>query len=385
VRVLLLIIGFLSLHLTVLNVIDTHIAFKDSFPYREFLNYYEPPILRHLANFDGAQYITIARDGYREFQQGYFPLFPYLISYVSHLFAYNHLTTGLLISWVSFAGGIFLLHNYLKILTQRDPTTNWTIAFLFAFPASFFYVALYPESLFFFLMIGGLYTVATKKYYWAVLFGTLASLCKVQGVLLLLPYAVMILSTTLLAKKRSLPTLTPPQLLAIFSPLYGVVIYMFYLYSTYGDPFFFYHAQSAFGANRSATEIILFPQVIYRYIKIFLTAQINFQYMIAVVEFGSFAVIAGGLIFHLWLTIRKGARSIDPNHLALNLFSWANLFLPTLTGTFTSLPRYALISLAAFVGFARIPNTNLKLILYTTFVVLHFVLYMYFLRGYFVS
>lgn len=54
----------------------------------------------------------------------------------------------------------------------------------------------------------------------------------------------------------------------LLSPL-GLISYMFYLWKEYGDPLMFFHVQPFFGAHRSGEEMILSPQVIYRYLKIF--------------------------------------------------------------------------------------------------------------------
>ncbi|PIX73599.1 hypothetical protein COZ39_02165, partial [Candidatus Roizmanbacteria bacterium CG_4_10_14_3_um_filter_33_21] len=53
-----------------------------------------------------------------------------------------------------------------------------------------------------------------------------------------------------------------------------------------------------------------------------------------------------GKDFRLWLSISNG----------LLLFSFINLLLPTLTGTFSSIPRYALMSLSVFIYLGEIKS-----------------------------
>ena len=64
-----------------------------------------------LANFDGLHYIFIARDGYVQYEQAFFPLYPLSIKFLTPLFFNNQLLTGLLISNVSFFLGLFFSYK----------------------------------------------------------------------------------------------------------------------------------------------------------------------------------------------------------------------------------------------------------------------------------
>jgi hypothetical protein len=107
---------------------------------------------------------------------------------------------------------------------------------------------------------------------------------------------------------------------------------MFFLYLNFHDPLYFVHVQSEFGAGRQET-IILYPQVVWRYIKILLTARpFDLRYFAYVQEF-----VAGTLgLVGLLVAVRK----VRPSY---SVFALSAFLLPTLTGTFSSMSRYLLI------------------------------------------
>jgi len=69
----------------------------------------------------------------------------------------------------------------------------------------------------------------------------------------------------------------------------------------------------------------------------------------------------------------------------LNLFSFINLLLPTLTGTFSSIPRYALMSVSMFLYLGEIRNAAFRTGILISFFILHAVLLGFFIQGYFVG
>ena len=100
----------------------------------------------------------------------------------------------------------------------------------------------------------------------------------------------------------------------------------------------FFHVQAEFGGIRQES-LVVYPQVIYRYIKILLTVKpFNLSYFSSVSE-----LIAGvgGLILIL-LSYKK----VKISYLVFALLAF---ILPTLTGTFSSMPRYVLVSFPIFI------------------------------------
>lgn len=353
------------------------------YPYKDFVDQYNLPILlQPLANFDGAQYLIIAADKYFTYQQAYFPLYPFLVRLFAPLYLHNYAVTGIVLSLISFVGGLLALN---KLADLVYPETNPekrplhpAIPLLLALPCSFFFSAIYTESLFLFLAVGAMYFVFRKKPVIAGLFGYFASLTRFAGILLLIPMGVEILFHR---KKYSFK-----QIIAlVVGPIAGLSTYMSYLYLTTRDAFAFINSQTAFSNNRSTSAVFL-PQVLYRYLKIFTTANFDMAYAVAMLEFGVFIVYFGLLSVGLWNMLRNKAwkHPHGSSVLGVLLFSYANLILPTLTGTLGSIPRYSLLSIAVLPVVLQM-KSRLRWIFIAISVALHMVVLSLFARGWFVS
>ena len=367
------------------------IPYLGFFPYGDqLLNFDLPSWIYALANFDGLHYISIARNGYAQYEQAFFPLYPILIKFLTPFFSNNQLVTGLIISNISFLLGLIILYKYLNLIFQKDKRSNILIViFLLFFPTSFFFGAVYTEGLFFLLLITTLYFLKKEKYLFVGLFAFFASLTRLVGVFLIVPMIIHLY--------RSSKTKSNIKNLVLIAPLLGLGIYCFYLYQTTGDPLFFVTSQPIFGANRSS-NLILLPQVYWRYFKIFITAAHDPRFYVSIVEFLIFNFVFIVLILDLYQILlsfprrRKSklnnwipASAGMTDRLALNLFSLSNLILPTLTGTFSSIPRYSLFSLSFFIYIAQIKNNFVKYLILFIFLFLHVLLLGYFTQGYFIS
>lgn len=214
-----------------------------------------PEFLAAFANFDGEHFLSIALSGYATYEQAFFPLYPLLIRILSPL-AHSPFGAGFLLSNALFLASLPLFASYSKKISPRGATW-WAILFLLAFPTSFFFGSVYATSLFFFITLLTFRFVEQRKYAAAAVCAFLASLTWIGGIFLIIP-----LGLALWQDKKQL-VVSLPNLAILAAPLLGVGLYMIYLARTIGDPLFFYHAQPAFGANRS-TGIILLPQILYR-------------------------------------------------------------------------------------------------------------------------
>jgi hypothetical protein len=388
---IILAVSWILFHAAVYLIVPSIIPYLGFFPYKEIaIQYHLPPFFTSMANFDGVHYLGIAKSGYNQYEQAFFPLYPLTIFMLSYLLGGNFLLAGFLISSVSFFVGLFFFKQYLKEILEHPkhktllPSWRWAQLLLLAFPTSFFFTTVYTEGLFFLLFVLSLYCLKKERYSLAAVFGFLASLTRLAGVFLIIPFALDFLKKIqwklhIHNFKKRWPAIVP-----IFTPLIGLAVYCSYLWKTTGDPLFFLNAQSAFGANRSS-HLMLFPVAIYRYIKIFLTAQWNFQYFISVVEFVCFSFVFIVLAYELFKIIRNRTSPVFYERLSLNLFSLANLLLPTFTGTFSSIPRYVLLSLSFFVTLGEIKNVYVKASLVTLFGLMHLLLFGFFMQGYFVG
>ena len=356
------------------------IAYLGFFPYKELLkDYLLPQWIYSFANFDGIHYLLIAQNGYSQYEQAFFPLYPILIRFFSLVFK-NYLISSLIISYVCFLTGLFVFKKYLELILKNKRQVVWTLIFLIIFPSSFFFGAVYTESLFFLTFISSLYFFQKKKYSHSAVFAFFCSLTRLIGIFILIPFLVKIF-----LEKESLRNKIKKYFLVILSPIIGFASYCYYLFKTTGDAFFFFNSQPAFGANRT-TEIIVLPRVIFRYIKIFLTAAHDFQYYISLFEFIVFVIIFSVLIYGL-INLFKKRKDMKyfSSRLGLNLFSLINITLPTLTGTFSSLPRYALFSFSFFIVLSSIKTRCVKTAIAFVFLIFHILMLALFIQGYFVS
>lgn len=357
------------------------------------------------ANFDGVHYVNIARDGYVQFEQAFFPLFP-LVLRLSFTRTPEYIVSfGLLLSSISF---LIFIYTILTFFKETDGLQKkqyiWFVLFYLVFPTSFFLGALYTES--FFLLLLSLYFLFghRRQFFFAFLAGVLLGITRLNGLfamfamfyILALPQykqeekitkaedrikkSIEVTVRSCYAIGRSSDRIKILTVLA--APLLGFSIYALYLWQTTGDPLFFFHSQPAFGANRS-TSLILLPQVYYRYIKILLTSNITFQYFISLIEFMIMSAIMVAVIYDAFITSHKGKQY--QIRLGLAVFSFLNVVVPSLTGTLSSIPRYALICLTLFIVMAEVKNRYLKTALAILFSLLQMVLLACFARGYFVG
>lgn len=399
---------FIFCNLLIALFASNFVPYLGFYPYKEVVEAFSSPqIFKNLASFDGAQYLVIASQQYHTFAQAYFPFYPMVIRVLAPVFSNNHLITAVIISNVAFIIGFIYFTKYAEMVFKNKRHILLAGLLLMAFPSSFYFNTVYTESLFFMLLVLALFNIKKRNYLLAFLFSYCAGLTRLVGLFLVIPFfvhAVFAVYTDREPEKNTSPHIFPnlitwsfwkdffryifvhpTLLLAVSGPAFGVLTYSMYLLMTYGDALYFFHAQSSFGANRSGDHLILLPQVVFRYIKIFITAQWNFQYFMALVEFGIFHVVFFALCFEWYEMWRKKITQNLDIRIGLNLFSFANIILPTLTGTFSSIPRYAIMSLSFFFIVGELKNDLIKLLLTVLFVTLHIILFAFFIQGYFVG
>lgn len=356
---------------------SSQVLAPNNFPYKDLLaKFYLPHMLTSLANFDGIQYITIAREGYYNFNQAFFPFYPILIKAGSVVLDHNYILAGVLISNVFFFLGLLIFKKILRKLDFSEENIIWALLFLIFFPTSFYFGSVYVTGFFFFLLVTFIYLMMKGKYFENLLIGIMMGITAINGILV----SISLIPGLIIHKKID------RRFIAYFlGPVIGLAIYSSYLLYTKGDALYYLHSLPAFGVNRS-TSIILLPQVLYRYIKIFLTSQVNYQLFIAVLEFIVFSL---GLIIILYFLYFVYKKRNDKNFrilLFIGIFSLLNILISTLTGTLTSTPRYVLYSLSIFIILPIIiKNRYVKYLVLLIFLILHLVLVSFFSQGYFVS
>lgn len=348
------------------------------FPYKELLvEYGLPSWVSSFANFDGIHYLLIAKQNYSQWEQAFFPLYPLLIKAVSFIIP-NHLVSALLISNISFVVGLIY---FKKLLKSWGIKTASPLIFLLAFPTAFYFGIVYTEGLFFMWIVLSLYFLQKKNYWLAGLFGALSSSTRLIGIFLIIPFFFHFLSENIIVFKNYILKIKNSSVF-LLSPFLGLFSYMAYLWRTTGDPLFFFNSQPIYGANRS-THLILLPQVYYRYLKILFTAAHDFQWALSLFEMSVFSFVFAVLVLDLLRIIKT--KKIPLLLLSLNIFSIVNLVLPTLTGTFSSIPRYALFSLSFFLYLGQIKSRVIRIGIAGIFIFMQIALLSLFIQGYFVG
>lgn len=317
----------------------------------------------HWANFDGIHYLSIANVGYQQYQQAFFPVYPLLIRHFSFL-PIPPVYIALGISHIAFFLGLVFFYRLIRLLNKKWGI--WPMVFFLAFPTSFFFAGVYTGSLYFLLIVAAFYFAEKKLWLVSSFFAMIASATRLFGVFML--PAFMLWAPNKLFR-------IPSRWLAII-PL-GLGLYMVYLYQTVGDPLYFFHAQPAFGAERSGDSLILLPQVLWRYAKIItIAAPTTISYLIAIIELIAFIFAC----VVLWIGVAK--RILPPSYL---FYSFLVLIVPTLTGTLSSIPRYILSAFPLFFIVGSMHNTGLKALLLGIFLCGLVLMGTLFLQGYFVS
>lgn len=340
-------------------------------------------------NFDGVHYLKIMQEGYKNiYSQAFFPLFPILGSLLTSINIFiprsTTLDLNIMVDPAYFynafllANGLFVLALYylykLFRLDCSERTSYLSILLLLVFPTSFYFGAIYTESLFLLLTVLSLYMVRKKNYLASGVFAALASATRILGIALFVVLIIELLSDlktkNLILKSGDFIKSFAGVMLA---PL-GTLIYMAYLKATTGDWLFFLTAQPSFGAERSAQPFILLPQVIYRYFKMFVLIPVgSLQYLTIVNEF-LMTLVPLTLLALFFKKIR----------LSYWFFMFFYLIVPTLTGTFLSMPRFALMSFLLFPLIVEKTGKYFKLLVFLS-LILGVILVSLFTRGYWVA
>lgn len=323
-------------------------------------------------NFDGEHYLSIARQGYGNGEQAFFPLYSLLIRFLSWFRQgdiYAAQFSGLMISNAAFLLGLLGLWKLIK-MDFNETTAKISVMLLLVFPTSFYFGSVYTEGLFFALSVWAFYFARRKNWWIAGALGAFATATRFIGIILL----PALVAERLWGSKGK--RFIWSWLGLAFIPL-GLFCYMFYLNQTTGDFLAFFHSLSGFGEQRS-TNVVPLPQVFWRYIKIINDIPKNDLLFFAVIVELVTAILflAASILSFLKLRISYAV------YLALGYL------IPTFLGSFSSLPRYVLVLFPAFVLFAVILEKRsifIKLVAIVLSVLLLGITTTMFTRGYWIS
>jgi Mannosyltransferase (PIG-V) len=203
------------------------------------------------SHWDGEHYVALALDGYlhppSNVSPAFFPLYPLLMRGVSELLGGPDSKgamslCGLLVSLLVLPFAFYFLYQIALQGWGRTVARGSVLAFAF-FPTAFFLNATYTESLFLALSTGALWAIRVRRnLLLACLLAGLASATRNVGVFLAIPLALEWVRAGGLQERRG-------RWHVVYLALApsGLIAYMGYLWTKFGDPLRFYSAQRDWG------------------------------------------------------------------------------------------------------------------------------------------
>jgi hypothetical protein len=145
-----------------------------------------------LGRWDSVWYLAIAGAGYGDgAREAFFPLYPLLVR-VAGVPLGSALVGGALVSTALLGVALVVLHRLVALDHDRAVARN-AVLVTALFPMSFFFSAVYSESLFLALSVGAVYAARRERWAWAGALGGLAAMTRSAGVVLLVPLALIYL------------------------------------------------------------------------------------------------------------------------------------------------------------------------------------------------
>jgi len=164
--------------------------------------------------FDAGYYLDIAKHGYGSLASGraaFFPLYPLLIRVLT-FFTRSDVVAAVAISAVSFLLALVLLHRLTELELGRR-AADATVLLLAFSPLSFFFTAVYTESLFLLLSVATVLMARRGKWELACVLASLATLTRPTGVLLVVALVIIRLLSLRRVDRRLAWALLPPAAL----------------------------------------------------------------------------------------------------------------------------------------------------------------------------
>lgn len=141
---------------------------------------------------DAPHYLFLAKEGYQSSGEKenlivFYPLYPMMIRILARCFLFqNYELAGIIISQLSTGAAAVFLYRLLRLDYKEEPSADAVFLFL-TYPFMMFTMGVFTEGIFLALSIAALYFIRKHAWVKVGILGMLASLCRIQGVLLLVP------------------------------------------------------------------------------------------------------------------------------------------------------------------------------------------------------
>jgi hypothetical protein len=196
------------------------------------------------ARWDSVWYLAIAGSGYGDgAREAFFPLYP-LVARIAGLPVGSALVGGAVASTALLGVALVLLHRLVALDHSREVARNAVLVTALV-PMSFFFSAVYSESLFLALSIGAVYAARRERWALAGVLGGLGAMTRSAGVLLLVPLLVLYLWDARPLRQRPWPRPHAPRPDVLWLALVpaGLAAYCAYLGIGGHDALAPFHAQ----------------------------------------------------------------------------------------------------------------------------------------------
>jgi hypothetical protein len=179
--------------------------------------------------WDTNWYIQIAQAGYDigNGNTNYPPLYPMLVGFLGRALGGQFMLAALVVSNLAYLIALYYIYK----LTERlfdDESAKRTLVWIAVFPSAFFLASGYTESSYLALATAGFYYAENKRWGLACVLATLASVTRLQGLILVLPLAYLYMEQRdwnwrKIGREIIYLMLTPSLLVVYFGYIYFVL------------------------------------------------------------------------------------------------------------------------------------------------------------------
>jgi len=278
--------------------------------------------------WDAQHYLTIASAGYQGKEMAFFPLYPYLIHLLGGLIG-DHLLAALVISNLAFLVALGYLYALVKLEFGDESIAYHAIFYTAIFPTAIFFSAVYTESLFLALTVASVYYARHGNYITSGIFGALASMTRIEGILTAIPLAYEAWHGW---RERRGTALTRGAIGVALVPM-GLIAYMGYLYALVGDPLFFLKIQDNWNRHLAPPWVSV----------------VN-----TLKEIQHHPLASGGTVNHIieltftFAFLALAVVAFKKLRFSYALYFAASILMPISTASLMSMPRFVLVMFPAF-------------------------------------
>jgi Gpi18-like mannosyltransferase len=315
-------------------------------------------LIKGFVRWDSEWYLSIATHGYtKDKTTAFFPLYPYATRFLGktinvflHDYKWSLMIAGLLIANIAFLAALLFLYK-ICVDMYSERVARRAVFYLAVFPTSFFFSAMYTESLFLCLVTGSFYFAYKKNWLWAGIFAGLAALTRNLGAFLIFPLLVAYLKSVdfkVSFDRNSILALIE----VIVVPGLVFLCYPVFLYEKFGNPVAFVTAQKYWHRTTEFPWISLWKSM---------------HFSLAEFSFTAFFL----------LLVILGYRKLKFEHW---LYMFIGLIIPmssvTAAGVLMSLPRFVIVLFPGFIYMAYLLRIRY---LETSYFILSILLYLFYM------